>query len=108
MMEIGGVITFVLVAIVIVAAPFVIPWADRRRVRRKIESIGGRVVSIERGPLLVLRWVINVGHATFWTVRYVAKTGERRVAFCIVGSFRCHIKKDEPDTAEGDRPEPSP
>jgi hypothetical protein len=96
------------VGILTVSVWLVIPWADRRRVRRKIESIGGRVVSIERGPLLVLRWVINVGHATFWTVRYVAKTGERRVAFCIVGSFRCHIKKDEPDIPEDDRPERSP
>jgi hypothetical protein len=107
-MEIGGVITFVVVGILIVAVPFVIPWADRRRVRRKIESIGGRVVSIEFETPLLLRWAITGGNTTFWTVRYVAKTGERRVAFCIVDSFRCHIKKDEPDISEDDRLARSP
>lgn len=101
-MEIGGVITFVAVGILIVAVPFVIPWADRRRVERKIESIGGRVVSIERGPLLLLRWAISEWNTTFWTVRYVARTGERRVAFCVAGSLRCYVKKDEPDISEGD------
>ncbi len=87
------------VALLTVAAVLVIPWADRRRARRKIESIGGRVVSVESHTPSFRRRIRAERNTTFWLVRYVSRTGERRVARCATGIFGTKIEEDEPDSA---------
>jgi hypothetical protein len=85
------------VIMLLVTAIFFVPWADRLRVRRTVERLGGTVVSVDRVTPSLPRRSLSEGSTTFWMVCYKAKTGEHRVAHCVATCLRCYIDKDEAD-----------
>ena len=79
---------------------FLVPWADRQRIRRVIEQSGGRVLRIDRS-MPVLRSLFSERNTTFWRVRYRDDDGHIHVAECFASFLRCKIYKDEILDANG-------
>jgi len=71
----------------------------RRCVQHEIERMGGQVVSIRLYSPSLLQLALRQTRISAWKVRYVAKTGEKRVAMCLVTGFKCSVKQDEPDAS---------
>jgi len=95
----------VLFVAVMVGALLLVPWADRRRIRRMIENLGGEVLSIEPGTPSPLRFLLSERNTTFWRVRYRdGRSGEVRVAECFASCLRCKIYRDEPAKGVTRRP----
>ena len=97
MKELLGLIAFVgFVILAVLGFPAFARWADRRRVRRKIESLGGEVIEIERGIPASWSELLGRGITTGWRVRYRDKDGQEHVASVTATAFLIVVKEDKP------------